>query len=58
LLVVDGVPGIQDARGQVRIGQQLDLDLMQPALVVARLDIDDAETQSILGSMAWRMGEV
>ncbi len=36
-------PAIADARGQVAIAQQLDLDLVQAALAITGLHIDDAQ---------------
>jgi hypothetical protein len=36
-------PGVEDAREQVAVGEELDFDLVQAAELVARLDVDDAE---------------
>jgi hypothetical protein len=51
LLAVDVGPSVEDAGGQIRDAEQLDLDLIEAPLVVARLDIDD---RSVRPSSMWR----
>ena len=36
-------PGVETARGEIGVVQQLNLDLVEPPPVVVRLDVDDAE---------------
>ena len=43
LLTVEVGPGVQDAGGQVAMGHQLDLGLIEPGVRITGFDIDDAE---------------
>jgi hypothetical protein len=43
LAAVEVGPGVEDAREQVAVGEQLDFDLVQASALVAGFDVDDAE---------------